>query len=231
MSINTTLSTTSASSTDLLSRSLENVARRSVKFDLADALNVSGKFDTQRQQAQSDLADVQNSVTAAQSADSELGQISDVLNQMSDLVKNGTADDQDFQSKFEALQGQLRSLIGTAAPAGGAAAQALVQQDDNGKFTVTASSDNVSQTIDSAQQEVSAVRSGLASGLAKLHHRAAALQVEYANLDSTVSTLQTESDAASATELAKYALFNQPASALSAQTSGTTGSALKLLQE
>ena len=235
MSINTTLSSTSAAnSAELLNRSLENVARRASKLDLLDELTVSGKFDTQRQQAQSDLADVQNTVSAAQTADSQLSQVGDLLTQMSDLVKNGDAPD--FQPKFEALQDQLRALIGTAAPAGGtpsgAAAEALVKQDDDGKYAVTLASANVGGTIDSALQEVTAARSGLAGGLAKLHHRAAALQVEYANLDATIPALQSADDAASATALAKYSLFNQPTAALAAQSAGRApGSAFKLLQD
>jgi flagellin len=234
MSINTNLSTNSASSADILGRSLESVARRASKLDLLDELTVSGKFDTQRQQAQSDLADVQNAVSAAQSADGQLGQVGDLLTQMRQLVTKG--DDKQFQPKFEALQEQLRALIGTAAPAGGlpsgAAAQSLVNQNDSGRYTATLATSNVGETIDTALQEIGAGRSGLADGLAKLNHRAAALQIEYANLDATIPSLQSEDAAASATQLAKYALFNQPASALSAQSAGRApGSAFKLLQD
>jgi flagellin-like hook-associated protein FlgL len=234
MSITTPLSSHAATGgSEILGRSLDRLARSAPKLELADELNVSGKFDTQRQQAQSDLADVQNAVSAAQSADGLMSEAADLLTRMRDLV--GRAGAENLQPSFKALQDQLRATIGTAASAGGhpsgAEVKSIVAQEANGAYALTLSSANAGDVIAAALQSVTAGRSGLADGLAKLNHRAAALQVEHANLNASIPNVQSEDDAASATRLAKYTLLAQPGVALSAQSAGRTpGSAFKLLE-
>jgi flagellin len=106
---------------DLLSQSLERLSSGSQILSPADnpaGLAESDTLGADGQRLSAASTNIQNAMSYTQAADSGLTNIGDILNRMSELTtlsQDPTAnpsDVSDYEQEFQALQGQLRSVIG-----------------------------------------------------------------------------------------------------------------------
>jgi flagellin len=231
--------TTSAVAARTLNRSHETPARPSTVVPTfvsteTDDLDVSGKFDTQRQNVLTAMADLQTSVSTVQAASSNLGGISDLLSQMDQVAQQagaGTTNStqlDSLQQQFKALQDQLANQAGGDPAAG---VSAVIDQDKNGAYTLDANSPEASPTINQALQETKQADGALGLRLDRLQRAGMMLQVEHANLESAVPSLQDADEASAAMASAKASLLADPSSGLASQSGQTAMSALKLLED
>jgi flagellin len=106
---------------DLLSQSLERLSSGSQILSPADnpaGLAESDTLGADGQRLSAASSNVQNAMSYTQAADSGLASIGDILNRMSELTTlsqdptANSSDVSDYEQEFQALQSQLRSMIG-----------------------------------------------------------------------------------------------------------------------
>jgi flagellin len=127
---------------DLLSQSLERLSSGSQILSPADnpaGLAESDTLGADGQRLSAASTNVQNAMSYTQAADSGLANIGDVLNRMSELSTlsqdptANSSDVSDYEQEFQALQNELRSMIGgSSSQIGGASVT-----DPSGTFNGT----------------------------------------------------------------------------------------------
>ena len=112
----------------------------------------------------------------------------------------------------------------------GGAMLKLIQQDAGGNYLLNAADDNALSVVSDATEGLTNQRAALVAVGSRLEFAGAMLRVESENLSAAVAGIRDADAAEQSTQLAKYNIIAQSATAMGAQANQSPNSVLKLLQ-
>lgn len=107
----------------------------------------------------------------------------------------------------------------------------IINQDSSGVYDLDINTSDAIAQITDAIQQVATERASLGASQSRLELASASLQVEYENLEASISRIRDVDVAEETTQYAKYNILVQSGTAMLAQANQTPSTVLRLLQQ